>query len=492
MRVSIPLIGVLALILAGCERGHGERAKAGKVPFPVAFPDVECEPGPEAAEVDAFPTRIDLAPGETASIKVSATRNGYCGPIDVDIIGLPDGVTSEPISISWPGTVATIQMTAADVLTDDIRHVNVRTRTSQEQWFEFTLRTRASAEPDWSDEVVGIRHTRAIGPPTWFDGNRIVFSDYEWKTSPDELTPVIRCIEPGTGRCTNFGESGSISLEPIPYGGGAGLATEPDGSFVLWVSPPPWEPSPVTTWARLTPAGDVLPFPGIAAAATDTLIANMHIDASGRMLFMSRADGSPFSLLRLNPDGSLDDSFGDGGVLTGEGRHPIRVLPDGRIVLGGPSDLLWLQNDGTPTGPPIPATYCCAHEALDDGSVLYGHIEDSDTAYEVGSVKLVDSSGTLVRSWELGLQVEPLGLAIRGDQPDLLVVAQVGDGSGLLRLFRLPLDGEPILVAEGTIGSSVWDARISSTGPLVIVGDREFRLPDGGVGWEEAYVWRIE
>ena len=494
MKASTLQLGLLALVLTACDGGHGERTKSGRVPFPVGFPDIECEPGPEPAEVSAIPVdRIDLAPGETATVDVYVTRNGYCGPIDVEIYGLPDGVHSERTSVPWPATLATVQVTAADALPDDIRHVDIRTWTSQERWFEITLRTRASAEPNWSDEIVGIRQTRAIWPPNSFDGNRIVFSDYEW-TAPKELTPVIQCIQPGIGRCTDFGESGSVWLAPIPYGGGAGLALAPDGSFLVTVAV--WEPSHRTTWARLTPTGDLSPFPGIASAATDTMIGSVYVDPSGRMLFTSTPDGwsIPNTLLRLNPDGSLDNSFGDGGVLPGVGKNPIRVLPDGRIVLGGTLGLLWLENDGTPIGPPVPTPYCCAVEALDDGSVLYGQLEDPYTAYEKGTVRLVDSTGTLVRRWDLGPEVQPLGLAIRAGE--LLVVAQVvsasGAGSGILRLFRLPLDSEPVLLAERTVGSTVWGAQVSSSGPLVIVGPREFRLPGGGVGWSEAYVWRVE
>lgn len=487
-------MAALALSLAGCGEGHGARARTGHVPFPVAFPDIECEPGPEPAEVSVFPDRIDLAPGETATVEVDVVRHGFCGSIDVAIDGLPGTVQAEPVSAPWPTVAATVQLKAADVLTDEIRNIQVHTTTSQESWVSLTLRTREAAEPDWSDELVGIRHTRVIWLPTMgvgFDGSRIVFSDYDW-TAPDEITPLIHCIRPGIGRCTDFGESGSVSWTPVPDGHGAALALAPDGSYVVTDNVGELDTTHSTRWARLTASGEISPFPGVASAATGTWVGGVLIDATGRILFTSEPDGwsTPSSLFRLNPDGSLDDSFADGELFPA-GRGPIRVLSDGRIVLHGAMDLLWLENDGTPIGPPVPTNYCCAIAALDNGSVLYGQLEDPDSVYEKGTVNLVDSRGTLLRRWELGPLVWPRGLAVRDG--DVFVVANVGDSdSGLLRLFRLPFDGEPILLAERTVGRAVWSARMSSSGPLVIVGDREFRLPDGGVGWTEAYLWRVE
>jgi len=50
--------------------------------------------------------------------------------------------------------------------------------------------------------------------------------------------------------------------------------------------------------------------------------------------------GSTFGLARLNPDGSLDDGFGNGGTLTTEfqGAEAVRAVliqPDGNIVAMG-------------------------------------------------------------------------------------------------------------------------------------------------------------
>ncbi len=70
------------------------------------------------------------------------------------------------------------------------------------------------------------------------------------------------------------------------------------------------------------------------------------IDASGKIILVGQsfglAAGSSFSMVRYNPDGSLDASFGTGGkVLTDflgsgiEGASDVLIQADGRIVLGG-------------------------------------------------------------------------------------------------------------------------------------------------------------
>lgn len=442
-----------------------------------------------------FPDRIDLAPGETATVEVHVTRNGYCGPIDVAIGDLPEAVHAETASASWPAVVGTVQLRAADELIDEIRHVLVRASTSEEDWFQFTLRTRPASEPNWADDVVGIRDTQGMGDPVWVDENRIVFADFE-RTTPDESTPVIQCVDLGIGRCADYGESGSTLLEPRPVGSRfARLARAPDGSTI--VATPGSDPTR-TTWGRLTRLGEWLPLPALASAAANMTVIDVAVDSSGRILCLSHQDGTPgvpSTLLRLNPDGSLDESFGDSGSVPGLGMLRVLVIPDGRIVLDGNLEFVWLEGDGTPIGAPVTLDdYHYPAEALPDGSVIYGQsipISDS-TSTARGSVTIVDSTGNVIRRWELGLEVLPLAFFLSGEEP--LVVAETGS-PGLLRVMRLPLDGgEPIMIAERTVGSSAWTswAIDSASGSLYILGERAFRLPDEAVPWVEVFVWRVE
>jgi uncharacterized delta-60 repeat protein len=68
------------------------------------------------------------------------------------------------------------------------------------------------------------------------------------------------------------------------------------------------------------------------------------VQADGKILaFGSIYPGDPFLLVRFNPDGSLDQSFGESGaVITdfpGYSNSPSQVLlqPDGKIVVVGTS-----------------------------------------------------------------------------------------------------------------------------------------------------------
>jgi uncharacterized delta-60 repeat protein len=84
-------------------------------------------------------------------------------------------------------------------------------------------------------------------------------------------------------------------------------------------------------------------FPGFANV-TATSVA---VQPDGRVIvvgatYPSSGHGSRFGLTRFNPDGSLDDSFGDGGRVTtpfsgwdGGGAGSVAVQPDGRIVVAG-------------------------------------------------------------------------------------------------------------------------------------------------------------
>lgn len=498
MKHTVLFAMVIGLMMVGCSSPPSE-SKSGSTPWdwrvPIAFPTPECEPGPEPAEVRLVPDRIDLAPGETATVKLYVTRNGYCGPIDVAIGDLPEGVHAETTSASWPAVVGTVQLRAADELIDEIRHVSVRASTGDEDWFQFTLRTRTASEPNWADEVVGIPETRQMGEPIWVDGNRFVFLDYE-RTAPDETTPIVQCIELGIGRCADFGMSGSVPLEPREVGQGAtSLARAPDGSVI--VATPSSDPTRATTWARLTRVGELLPLPALASAATDVAVVEVAVDSDGRILFLSVPDGWTFpnTLVRLKSDGSLDESFGDGGSVPAVGVNRVVVLPDGRIVLVHPLRFAWLDEGGTPIGAPVTLDdYQNPAEALPDGSVIYGQSipVTSGSSTERGRVTVVEPTGNVLQHWDLGLQVDPLAFFLDGEEP--VVVVNVG-GDGLLRVMRLPLDGgEPVTIAERTVGSSAWTAWAvdSSSGSLYILGTRAFRLPDEAVPWVEAFAWHVE
>lgn len=90
---------------------------------------------------------------------------------------------------------------------------------------------------------------------------------------------------------------------------------------------------------------------------------SIALDAVGRIVVAGESNAdyeSSMLLLRYNPDGSMDNSFGNGGMLTGNlsSARSVVIQPDGKIVIGGYRQeidsfqsiaTLWRFNgDGTP------------------------------------------------------------------------------------------------------------------------------------------------
>ena len=96
-------------------------------------------------------------------------------------------------------------------------------------------------------------------------------------------------------------------------------------------------------------------FPGLAAVASSVVIqSDGKIVAAGGAfpLFTFLGD---FKVVRYNPDGSLDSSFGDGGIVTttfpGQGSYAFAVAlqPDGKIIAAGTDFVNFSPEDSSDT-----------------------------------------------------------------------------------------------------------------------------------------------
>jgi uncharacterized delta-60 repeat protein len=71
------------------------------------------------------------------------------------------------------------------------------------------------------------------------------------------------------------------------------------------------------------------------------------IQGDGKIIVAGGGNYEGFALARFDPDGSLDESFGDGGLVTtvisgaADGAEALAVQPDGRIVAAGAAGLVW-------------------------------------------------------------------------------------------------------------------------------------------------------
>jgi uncharacterized delta-60 repeat protein len=88
----------------------------------------------------------------------------------------------------------------------------------------------------------------------------------------------------------------------------------------------------------------------------DGAIAGVGIDAAGKIAVAGSADNSgnfdtDLALARYNADGSLDSSFGTGGTVTtnvgpgGEFARDLAIQPTGRILVGGGTDVEGVNGD---------------------------------------------------------------------------------------------------------------------------------------------------
>ncbi|MEC9004655.1 MAG: Ig-like domain-containing protein [Planctomycetota bacterium] len=126
----------------------------------------------------------------------------------------------------------------------------------------------------------------------------------------------------------------TIDLMPLP---GIGIQSDTDTVNITvepannWSDPPGWVTYPATLDNRFHETGSF--------TRNDIHINRIITDEQGRLLAAGEKDNQ-FALARLHPDGSLDTSFGSGGIVTtnlanhGQG-NDLLLQPDGKIVVVG-------------------------------------------------------------------------------------------------------------------------------------------------------------
>ena len=134
------------------------------------------------------------------------------------------------------------------------------------------------------------------------------------------------------------------------------MAVQPDGKIVAagWAVVNEQRLDQDFALARYEPSGTLDPSFGTGGVVTtdfaggDDLIAALVLQPDGRILVAGWAgdlsDGQDVALARYDATGTLDPSFGDGGLVTtdfGGGfdeAYGLSLLPDGRILVVGASE----------------------------------------------------------------------------------------------------------------------------------------------------------
>ncbi|MFN8159597.1 MAG: hypothetical protein U0R52_00935 [Solirubrobacterales bacterium] len=133
-----------------------------------------------------------------------------------------------------------------------------------------------------------------------------------------------------------------------------GLAIRPDGRIVL--AGGSYDPNGATAILQLNPDGKVdgtfgtngyVVFPSVALSYGTGSARALGLDPQGRIL-LAGVRNFHFAVVRLLPDGDIDNSFGVDGFASisfGDGGHlatAVKALSDGRVLVAG-------QVDGVPT-----------------------------------------------------------------------------------------------------------------------------------------------
>ncbi len=396
-----------------------------------SLPDMP-DAAPQALlDVTVTAIKVPILQGTTATVAVKVTRfEGLTGPVEVMAIGLPLGVTADPLTIGAGESTGTLTLRAASA---------------------------AAHSLPTSVQVRGV-----IGA---------VADD-----APITVTVVGR---PGA-LDTSF--SGGKLMLPVGGGDDYAFATavQPDGKIL--VAGRSAEHLQDFAMIRLERDGAIDPTFGTGgivmtdfAGGSDTIRA-IALQADGKIVAAGvstvAATGNDFALARYSSDGTLDASFGTGGKLTtpigpdSDTAYAVLVQPDGKIVVGGDS-----SRGSNQTGVDFALARYTSAGVLDaaygtNGIVLTDIATNGgrDSIYALarqpdGKIVAVGGEGdfTLARYTETGALDPSFGTG--GKQHDLF-----GSVIGAARAVQIAPSGE-ILVA-GHSQEAVAVARLTSAGVL--------------------------
>jgi uncharacterized delta-60 repeat protein len=220
----------------------------------------------------------------------------------------------------------------------------------------------------------------------------------------DNNFDVVR-VNPNGSLDTSFGTGGEVST---PMGGGASsVLIQPDGKIVVGGTSFSGDPDTGSNFAlvrynadgSLDPSfgssGVVITGPNTTGAAAIALQPDGKIVAVGSTFSFATAYDAAFQAVRYNADGSLDPSFGSGGIVTTDvpaavppeltpvvdTATSVMIEPDGKVVVGG--YVAFQANNGSELGF-LPTIALVRYES---GGGL-------DPSFGVGGIDLTDLSGS--------------------------------------------------------------------------------------------------
>ncbi|HSW08300.1 MAG TPA: hypothetical protein VLK61_27295 [Aquabacterium sp.] len=247
--------------------------------------------------------RTPVQQGSTATLKATLTRqNGFTGPVQLVLDGLPAGVTSNVITIPAGSSTADIRLSAQTSAPHSLPTVaRLRAVNGSDVLHQAVTVTVRGAPGDIDTSFGGGVNITPVGYEDYAnaaavqaDGKVIVAGSSTMPTGT--FVSLVRYRRDG-GLDTSFGTDGKVVTQVgTRSDAAAAIAVQPDGKIVI-------------------------------AGASDQL-----------------TSGLDFLVLRYNADGSLDAGFGSGGKVTTamsgdtDRAWAVAIQADGKIVVAGESN----------------------------------------------------------------------------------------------------------------------------------------------------------
>lgn len=266
------------------------------------------------------------------------------------------------------------------------------------------------------------------------DGKVVVAAVLE--TASAEGRVLVRYLSGGTLDPT-FGDGGVVLLPPGDLDRSLALALQPDGALIAAYSGPPF------TLARILPDGTLDASFGDGGVVYTILGENggiasdVAVQPDGRILVVGRVRGDGFryaAVVRYLPDGRLDLAFGEGGVAAFPNAPfddgvaaTVALQNDGKIVLAG-------HTGGYPGDAPLHVAVLRLSPSglLDEGFGTNGLAGASIGSEAVAQAVAIQSDGRIVAAGYTLEAEQPADLAVVRFLPDGVLDDTFGDGGAVV------------------------------------------------------------
>jgi uncharacterized delta-60 repeat protein len=325
-----------------------------------------------------------------------------------------------------------------------------------------------------------------ISDPGQPDDGKIMVTG-SWADSATNQTGVAlaRFNRDGSLDKTGFGNGGIVLDDQVPNAQGMAAALEPDGDIVIGgvantgTSAQPVDTAFVERFSSSGLADPAFGFPGVDTpllGGISSTLGGVALDVNGGDIVVAGKvkTGNASALIavaRLRSDGSLDPTFGSGGIVTADAGANADIESVNGVAIG-PIRSVVVTGTAAPT----------ASAPEDIFAARFDFNGNLDPAFNEQQVKLIDfqQSGRSNADFAGGVAVGPDGKIVIAGATAVPVPGQPGSvGPGKIALVRLNPDGT-LDSGFGSSGESVTDLG-TSRNPISSSPRSVLLQPDGNI-----------